>query len=93
MSEGLPAAARRWSRQAELVARGVVEREAATDPRAEREELRRPKALGEARVAGEDDAEELLGVEVLAREDPELVEDGRQGLLRLVDDEDRPASR
>ena len=45
------------------------------------------EALGEAGVAGEDDAEQLLGIEVLAGEDAQLAEDGGEGLLGLVDDE------
>ena len=94
MSEGLPAAARRWSRQASSSSRrGVVEDESAADARAERQELGRAQSLGEPRVAGEDDAEELLGIEVLAGEDAQLVEDGGEGLLRFVDDEDGPTVR
>ena len=44
----------------QLVAGGVVEDEAAADARAEGEELGGAEALGEAGVAGEDDAEQLL---------------------------------
>ena len=72
----------------ELVAIGVVEDEATANAAAEGEELRGAEALGEAEVAGEDDAEELLGVEVLAGEDAEFAEDGGERFLRLVDDED-----
>ena len=50
------------------------------------------QALGEPGVAGEDDAEQLLGVEVLAGEDAQLAEDGGEGLLGLVDDEHGAAS-
>lgn len=74
----------------QLVVRGIVEDEAAADPRAEWQELRRAEAIGEARVAGEDDAEELSGVEVFAGEDAQLVEDGSGGLLRFVDDQHGP---
>ena len=51
-----------------LVALGVVENEAATDPATEREEIGAAKALDEASVAGEHDAEELTGIEGLAGE-------------------------
>jgi transposase len=53
----------------ELVARGVVQREPSPDARAEGQELGGAEPLGQARVAGEDDAEQLLAVEVLAGED------------------------
>ena len=41
--------------------------------------------LGESGIAREDDAEQLLGIEILAGEDSQLAEDGGEGLLRLVD--------
>ena len=52
-----------------LVARGVVEEETPPDARAEGQQLGIAEALGEACVACEDDAEELLGIEVFAGED------------------------
>ena len=45
--------------------------------------------LGQAGVAGEDDAEELTAVEILGGEDAQLVEDGGLGLLGLVEDQHR----
>jgi hypothetical protein len=72
----------------ELVARGVVEDEPATDAAAEGQELFLSEALGQAAVAGEDDAEQGARVEFLAGEEAELVEDGIEHLLSLVDDED-----
>lgn len=39
---------------------------------------------------GEDDAQELPGVEVVAGEDAQLVEDGGERFLGLVDDQDGP---
>ena len=50
----------------QLVARGVVEHEPAPDAAAERQKLGCTQALDEARIAGEDDAEQLAGVELLA---------------------------
>ena len=72
----------------ELIARGVIEVEPASDSRAEGQELGGPEALGQTRIAGEDDAEELFGIELLAGENAELAKDRREGLLGLVDDED-----
>ena len=93
ISDGLPAAASRWSRQASSSSRrGVVEGEPASDARAEGQQLGGAQALGQSRVAGEDDAEQLLGVEVLAGQDAQLAEDGGEGLLGLVDDEDGAAA-
>jgi hypothetical protein len=76
----------------QLVARGVVERESASDARAQREQLGRAHTLGESCVTRKDDAKELLGVEVFARENAQLAENGGECLLRFVDDEDGPAS-
>src|SRR5665213_14125 len=75
----------------ELVAGGVLEDEPAADAAAERHQLGAAEALDQARVAGEDDTEELARVELLAGKDAQLVEDGGQRLLGLVDDEDRTA--
>ena len=73
MREGLPAASRQVVEAGEqLVAGGVLEDEAAADAGAEGQQLGGAEALGEAGVAGEDDAEELSGVEVLAGEDAQL---------------------
>ena len=77
----------------ELVSGGVLEDEAATDAAAEGKELGDAKALGETGIAGEDDAEELARIELLGGEDSDLVEDGGEGLLGLVDDEDGAAHR
>ena len=77
----------------QLVSLSVIEDEPSSDPAAERQEVWGPKALDEAGVSGEYDAEELAGVELLAGEDAQLVEDGDEGLLRLVDDEDGPDER
>ena len=71
----------------------MLGRQAGADARAEREEVWGAEALRESGVACEDDAEELLGVEVLAGEDAQLVEDGGESLLGLVDDEDRTPMR
>ncbi len=71
----------------QLVARGIVEHEPAADAAAERQKLGRAQALDEARVASEDDAEQLARVELLAGQDTQLVEDGREGFLGLVDDQ------
>ena len=75
------------------IALGVVEVEAAADAAAEARQVRVLEALGKTMVAGEDDAEELLGVEALAGEDAELVEDVGEHLLGLVDDEHRAGER
>jgi hypothetical protein len=77
----------------ELVAGGVLEDEATADTTAEGEEIRGTEAFDEAPVAGEDDAEQLAGIEILAGEETELGKDGGVGLLRLVDDEDGPGER
>src|ERR1019366_1447516 len=53
----------------QLGARGVARGERSRDARAEGQELGGAEPLGQARVAGEDDAEQLLAVEVLAGED------------------------
>src|SRR5690606_12092951 len=44
-------------------------------------------------VTDEDDAEERLGVELLAGQDAQLVQDGREHFLGLVDDEHGPRHR
>jgi len=72
----------------QLVSRGCLQGEAAADAAAEGGQLGGPESMGEAPVAGEDDAEELARIEVLAGEDAQLAEDGGEGLLGLVDDED-----
>jgi hypothetical protein len=59
----------------QFVARGVVEDQAPADATAEGEQLGSAEALGQTGVAGEDDAEQLLGIELFAGQDPELVED------------------
>jgi hypothetical protein len=74
----------------QLARGGVFEDEAAADPAAERKEIGATEALEEASVAGEDDGEELAGIEVFAGEDAELVEDGSECFLGLVEDEDGP---
>ena len=76
----------------QLVAGGVVEGESAADARAEGEKLWGAESFGQSRIAGEDDAEQLLAVEVLAGQDAQLAEDGGEGFLCLVDDEHGPAA-
>jgi hypothetical protein len=76
----------------QLVARGVVERETPPDSGPQGQELRGAKALGQAGVAGKDDAEQLFGIEFFAGENPQLAQHGREGLLRLVDNENRSAA-
>ena len=67
---GFPAAASRWVEAGEqLVAGGVVEGESSPDARAERERVGRAESLGQSRVAGEDDAEQLLAIEIFAGQD------------------------
>ncbi len=70
-----------------LVARGVIEIEPPANPGAEGLQLRRAKSLGESRIAGEDDTEELFAIELFAGEDAELLEHGGEGFLGFVDDE------
>src|SRR5258708_5881657 len=77
----------------ELVALRVVKNETASDPAAERKQVWSAKALAESGVPGEDDAEELTGIELFAGENAQLVEDGGEGLLGLIDDEDGPGER
>jgi hypothetical protein len=71
-----------------LVARSVFQDETAADAAAEGQEVRGAQLVDEAMVAGEDDTEELVGIEVFTGEDTKLAEDGSQGFLGLVDDED-----
>ncbi len=75
------------------VARDVIEGEAAADATAEWGEFGRTQAVGEPGVAGEHDAEELPGIEILAGEHAQLAEDGVERLLGLVDDQDRARER
>jgi hypothetical protein len=77
----------------ELVVASITEDEASSDAAAEREQVGSAQALWETLVAGKDDAEELLGVEVFAGEDSDLVEDGGEGFLCFVDDEDGAQER
>ncbi len=51
------------------------------------------KQLGQLRLSHQDEAQELLGVGLEVREEAELLEDLDRDRLRLVDDDDRQASR
>jgi len=73
----------------EFLAGSIVEKEPATDAAADGKQSGVPEALREALVTAKDNAEELLGIEVFGAEDAELGEDGTEGFLRLVDEEDR----
>jgi hypothetical protein len=75
-----------------LITRGVVESKATTDPGTEWQKLGGAKSFWKARITGEDDAEELLGIEIFACENPELIENGGERLLCLVNDKDGAAS-
>ncbi len=72
---------------AQGVSLGVVEVKAPADAASEGQQVGVPKALGQSRVAGEDDAQQLLGVEAPGGEDPQLAEDVGEHLLGFVDDE------
>ncbi len=50
------------------------------------------ESLGESGISGEDDAEQLFGIELFAGENTELREDGGEGFLGLVDDENGAAT-
>ena len=76
----------------QLLARGVIDGETTADARAKGQELGRAETLGQSRVAGEDDAEELFAIELFAGQDAQLAEDSGEGLLGLVDDEDGAAA-
>ena len=77
----------------ELVAGGVLEDEVTADAITEGEQIRGTEALDEASVTGEDDAEKLPGIEILAGQEAELGEDGGERLLSFIDDEDRAGER
>jgi len=75
-----------------LVARGVVEIEPPSDAGAERQEFGCSQTLRQTRIAGEDDAEQLFGVELFTGQDAKLTEDRSERFLGLVDDEDGAAT-
>ncbi len=60
----------------QLVTSRVVEVQSTPDPAAERHEVGMPETLGQPAVASKDDAEQVVGVEFLARENAQLVEHG-----------------
>ena len=72
---------------AQLVAPGVLQGQAHADAGAQREQILAPQELGEAAVAGEDDAEQRAGVELGAGQHAQLAEHGGKHLLRFVDEE------
>lgn len=92
-----PGVSRRFEQVVEaeeqLFARGVVEMQTAADAAAQGHEVGMTQPLGEPPVTDEDDAEERLGVELLAGQDAQLVQDGREHFLGLVDDEHGPRHR
>lgn len=63
---------------------------AAADAGAEREQFGRAESLGQPPVAREHDAQERLGIEVLARKHAQFAKDGREHFLGFVNDEHRP---
>src|SRR5258708_26372965 len=76
----------------QLVARGVVEGQTPPYSGTEGQELRGAKAIGQAGIAGEDDAEQLFGIEVFAGENAQLAEHSGESFLGFVDDEDGAAT-
>jgi hypothetical protein len=72
---------------AQLLPRGVLQRQANPDAGAEGEEVVTPQELGEAAVAGEDDAEQGARVELGAGQQAQLTEHGGEHFLCFVDEE------
>ena len=73
----------------EFVGRGVLELQVAADATLNGLQVAVAQPLRQAGVASEDDAEQGPGIEVLAGQNPDLVEDGSEHLLGLIDDEER----
>ena len=66
--------------------------EPGADARAQRDELFAAQLLEQARVAGEHDAQQRLGIEACAGEQAQFREHGGAHLLRFVDEEARAAA-
>ena len=77
----------------EFVRGGALDRQAHPHAAGEREELLGSQAFEEPTVAGEYDREQDVRVEPGGTQQAQLGENGRQHLLRLVDDQDRPRQR
>ena len=77
----------------EFVRGGALDRQAHPHAAGEGEELIGSQAFEEPSVAGEYDGEQDVRVEPGGTQQAQLGENGRQHLLRLVDDQDRPRQR
>ena len=72
---------------------GALDRQAHAHAAGEGEELVGSQAFEEPSVAGEHDGEQDVRIELGGTQQAQLGENGRQHLLRLVDDEHRPRQR
>ena len=77
----------------EFVRGGALDRQAHAHAAGEGEELIGSQAFEEPSVAGEYDREQDVQVEPGGAQQAQLGQNGRQHLLRLVDDQDRPRQR
>jgi len=77
----------------QFVRRGGLQGEADADAAAEWQELGSAELLGQARVATQNHGEQRPRVECGRAQEPQLVQDRRLHLLRLVDDQHRTQER